>query len=241
MKVICKKKLGIFIVLLFVLFIIMGFAMIGRCFHLEDAWIDFLGACVGVIGSAGISLYVLYNQRDEDRNQSTLPVISVLQKNGYTVDDNITYTIDYVKWNGNLSAWILNDPQHEAVKTTVQNKTEWFHTEIIIKNIGKAPIMRLRVYIVGKTVYESTYEICLSEQDVARYGIYIRGDELHIDEQKNSMVFCFENVYQKKYYQTIDFMARKDNGNFELRFFDAISPLREGLWRGSTLVENKIG
>lgn len=197
----------------------------------NNDWIGFWGSYVGAMIGAAIPLIILRMEKQEERKQSVLPILSIMQENGITQKHDVEeYRVDYLTWDGRLEEFILNDKQHSDVKKEIDDRSRWFHTDLLVKNIGKGPVLNLRVYFIGKVeILNTTFAISLGEKETMRYHLVFKGIKVKTgDEEENRLIFCFENAYKKEYYQTIDFTARYYENQYMLCNFKFPSELKEG-------------
>lgn len=189
-------------------------------------WIGFWASYSAALLGIAVPITVFYLQRNEDRKQFVLPAVNAYQLNGNSGNpQKFDFTIDYL-WHGDeLKGWVLDDVQHEAAKTEVTDKTRWFQTKLIVKNIGSGPVMDLSIDVIGKNEKKSEYAICLAEKELALYNIYISSENLKQDG--NKLIFHFTNIYKKRYSQSIEFGMRNNNGEWVLTDFGRISKLNE--------------
>lgn len=164
--------------------------------------IDFWAVIVAII----VPIYIMFSQRREERNKAVLPILSVVHYNGLVSNVNYDYSVDYVKSGKYDSHYCLNDPQHENVKMEVTDTTQFFCTEILVKNIGKGPVLSLCLDINGKTYMKDRKKLCLGEKETIRYNLFIEGNRLKCSaNENNQLVLNFTNTYGTKYRQTIEF------------------------------------
>lgn len=196
----------------------------------DNDWIGFWGSYVGAMIGAAIPLIVLHMEKQEERKQSVLPVLSIMQENGITQKHDVEYRVDYLTWNGQLGGWLLNDEQHSKVRQETDNKSRWFQTDLLVKNIGKGPVLNLKVYFIGEVqILDTEFAISLGEEETMRYHLVFEGMKVKTrDGEKNRLIFCFENAYKKEYYQIIDFTARYYENQYMLCNFKFPSELKEG-------------
>lgn len=199
----------------------------------SNDWIGFWASYAASLIGIAIPIIIFYMQRAEDRKQSSLPTLSAYQRNGTSGNqDNFDFTIDYLWYNDVLGEYVLGDEKNSTTEKEVKDGTKWFHTELIVKNIGLGPVMNLSIGVVGEERKESDFSICLAENGTALYKIYISAEKLKLND--NSLVFHFTNVYKKGYKQTINFgmcqspdKTNKEKKLWTLSKFGSISKLEE--------------
>lgn len=201
----------------------------------SNEWIGFFGGIFGAIIGGMISLYILYDtrkltieDRKEDRANNVIPIIDAYHLDGAVkeLESKQVKQYDYIYWQNEFGLWLLNDPQHESVKREMMNK---FNTELVMRNIGRGPMLELDVTIVGKDSYKSKQKVSLAVDDILIYHIYIDGELLicgndnNRGQYGNKVVFEFKDVFGNKYKQSINFGINKFSQGYQLTNFDYIS------------------
>lgn len=198
---------------------------------ISNDWIVFWASYAAILVSVGMPIYLFRKQREEDRRQSAMTILSAYQYNGLiqTKDNDLTqnergfiWTIDYIWEEGKFSSYVLSDRQHQKYKDKVTGK-DYFRTELIVRNIGNAPAIDLKIYMDGGKK-EPDSSISIGSKELALYKFYIPGNIL--SRSNNKLIFEFKDMYQNKYTQSITFGTSfsKEKG-YQLTNFSPISKI----------------
>lgn len=159
-----------------------------ECVPNSNDWIGFWAGYIGSIVGASVPIIIMNKQKDEDRSQAVLPVIAVMQINGLLCDEEMKYSykVDYVQHFDEAYHYVLADPQHTEIRNALSDRTKWFRTEIFVKNIGKGPILNLKLEVDGAERIKSCDMICIGENETARYNLFIEGKSLRCSKTENN-------------------------------------------------------
>lgn len=225
-KSVIKILIIVGIILLAPVLVAVGVTMYIPCLEkvpISNDWIVFWASYAAVLVSIGMPIHLFRKQREEDRRQSAMTILSAYQYNGLSKNQgNFIWTIDYVWEEDRFSTYVLEDEQHQEYRDKVTSK-DYFQTELVIRNIGIGPIIDLKVYMDGGKRKSDT-SFSMRSGELALYKFYIPGNVL--SRSGNKLIFEFKDMYQNKYTQNITFgISVSSEKGYQLTNFSPISKI----------------